>query len=372
MAIKEFKTYILDMETIRPHKLSMHTITSQAIILGRAIDEDGTEGWSEVANIGGIAYGEQTPEAIKINIDTYLAKLVIGREAKDFNRIMWEMASHTKGNNYSKAVVEGALIDLAARQQNIPAYELLGGKIHNSIRLAWTLASGDTERDIAEAKEMLALKRHNIFKLKIGSGDPDENVEHVRKIIEAVGDQAKITVDINQAWDEDTAIRCIKKLEEYGVSMVEQPVPVWNYEAMTRLTKRFDVPIMADESATYLHECYSIIKNLAGNSMALKPCKHGGLLETKKVAAVAEAAGIGLYAGTMIESSLGSAMALSVYSTIHDFEFGTELFGQFLYKDRITVEELEVKDFELIVPDGPGFGLTVDIEKVKKYARNFE
>lgn len=371
MAIKEFKTYILDMETIRPHQLSMHTITSQAIILGRAIDEDGTEGWSEVANIGGIAYGEQTPEAIKVNIDTYLSKLVIGRDAMDFNKIMWEISHHAKGNNYSKAVVEGALIDLAARQRNIPAYELLGGKIHDSIPLAWTLASGNTERDIEEAKEMLRIKRHKIFKLKIGKGDPDENVEHVRRIIEAVGDQAKVTVDINQAWDEDTAVRCIKKLEEYGVNMIEQPVPVWNYDAMARLTERFDVPIMADESATYVNECYSIVKRRAGNSLALKPCKHGGLLETKKVAGLCEGAGIGLYGGTMIESSLGSAMALSVYSTIHAFEFGTELFGQFLYKDRVTVEELEVKDFELVVPDGPGWGLTVDLEKVKKYAREF-
>ncbi|WIV12287.1 muconate/chloromuconate family cycloisomerase [Proteiniborus sp. MB09-C3] len=371
MAIKEFKTYILDMETVRPHQLSMTTITSQAIIVGRAIDEDGTEGWSEVANIGGISYGEQTPEAIKINIDTYLAKFVIGREAKDFNLIMHEIGHAAKGNNYSKAVVEGALIDLAARQKGIPAYELLGGKIHNSIPLAWTLASGNTERDIKEAKELLAIKRHKIFKLKIGTGDPDANVEHVRKIIEAVGDQAKVTVDINQAWDEDTSVRCIKKLQDYGVNMVEQPVPVWNYEAMARLTQKFDVPIMADESSTYIHDCFLIAKHRAGNCIALKPCKHGGLLETKKVAAIAEAAGFGLYGGTMIESSLGSAMALSVYSTISAFEFGTELFGQFLYKDRITVDELQVKDYELIIPDKPGFGLEVDVDKVKFYARDF-
>lgn len=371
MAIKEFKTYILDMETVRPHKLSMTTITSQAIIVGHAIDEDGNEGWSEVANIGGISYGEQTPEAIKVNIDTYLSKFVIGREAKDFNRIMYEIGLAAKGNNYSKAVVEGALVDLAARQKGIPAYELLGGKIQSSIPLAWTLASGNTERDIEEAKHLLSIKRHKIFKLKIGSGDPDANVEHVRKIIEAVGDQAKVTVDINQAWDEYTSLRCIKKLQEYGVNMVEQPVPVWNYEAMGRLTKRFDVSIMADESSTYLHDCFFITKNRSGDSIALKPCKHGGLLETRKVAAIAEAAGLGIYGGTMIESSLGSAMALSVYATLPPFEFGTELFGQFLYKDRITVEELEVKDFELIVPDKPGFGLEIDVDKVKFYAREF-
>ncbi len=371
MAVKEFKTYILDMDTIRPHKLSMHTITKQAVILGRAIDEDGTEGWSEVANIGGIAYGEQTPEAIKVNIDTYLSKHTIGREAKHFNKIMQEIHKAAKGNNYSKAVVEGALIDLAARKQGVPAYELLGGKVIDSIPLAWTLASGDTQRDIAEAEHLLEIKRHKIFKLKIGAGDPDENVEHVRKIIEAVGDRAKVTVDVNQAWDEDTAVRCIKKLEEYGVNMVEQPVAVSNYEAMSRLTERFDVPIMADEASTYVQDCYRIAKTRAGNCFALKPCKHGGLLETKKVAAIAEGAGFGLYGGTMIETSLGSAMALSVYATMPYFEFGTELFGQFLYKDTLTTRNLEVRDYELIIPDGPGWGIDVDIDQVKKFAREF-
>lgn len=372
MAIKEFKTYILDMDTVRPHQLSMTTITKQAVILGRAIDEDGTEGWSEVANIGGIAYGEQTPEAIKVNVDTYLSKHVIGREAKDFNKIMVEINKYAKGNNYSKTVVEGALIDLAARKMGVPAYDLLGGKVIDSIPLAWTLASGNTERDIEEAKHLLEIKRHRIFKLKIGKGDPEANVEHVRKIIEAVGDQAKVTVDINQAWDEDTAIRCIKKLQEYGVNMVEQPVPVSNYEAMSRLTKRFDVPIMADEAATYVQDCYRIAKYRSGNCFALKPCKHGGLLETKKVAAIAEGAGFGLYGGTMIETSLGSAMALAVYATMPYFEFGTELFGQFLYKDSLTKTNLEVKDFELIIPDGPGWGIDVDVEKVKLHARNFD
>ena len=369
MAVKELNTYILDMDTVRPHKLSMHTITKQAVILCQAVDEDGTEGWSEVANIGGISYGEQTPEAIKVNIDVYLSKLVLGKEAIEFNNIMKEIDKAAKGNNNSKALIEGALIDLAARILGVPAYTFFGGKRINSIPLAWTLASGDTEKDIAEAKKYLEEGRHKIFKLKIGAGDPDENVEHVKKIIDAVGDQAKITVDINQAWDEYTALRCIKKLEEYGVNMVEQPLPIANYEGMARLTERFDVSIMADESATYLKDVYRIAKTRSGDSIALKPSKHGGLLETKKVAAIAEGAGLGLYGGTMIETSLGSAMALSVYATMNEFEFGTELFGQFLFKDSITVEQLEVKDYELIIPDGPGFGLTVDTEKVKRLAR---
>ena len=109
--------------------------------------------------------------------------------------------------------------------------------------------------------------------MKIGKGDPYKNVEHVRQIKQAVGDQARITVDVNQAWDEDTANYCIAALEDGGVSMVEQPLPTWNYEGMSRLTARFKVPIMADEAANSIQEVFQIAKHRAGNCIALKPCK---------------------------------------------------------------------------------------------------
>ncbi|WP_404331767.1 muconate cycloisomerase family protein [Mesobacillus maritimus] len=371
MGIRSVDIYILDIPTIRPHQLAMHTITAQSIVVARIINESGLEGWAEMATIGGASYGEGTPEAIKANIDKYITPLLIGKDPAHFSKIMFQVSKAVRGNNFAKAVVEAAMIDLLAKSKNIPAYELLGGKIHDSLPLAWTLASGDTAKDIEEAKEFLHQKRHNIFKLKIGKGDPYKNVDHVLKIIAAVGDQARVTVDVNQAWDEKTANYCIEALEEGGVSMVEQPLPTWNYEGMARLTERFKVPIMADESATGLHEIFQIAKHRYGNCIALKPCKHGGLMETKKVAAIAEGAGFGLYGGSMIESSLGTAVCASVYATISEFEFGIEIFGPMLYQDRITVNDLQFENFEIVIPEGPGFGMEIDLDKVKHYAREF-
>ncbi|MBO1912435.1 muconate cycloisomerase, partial [Microvirga sp. 3-52] len=160
--------------------------------------------------------------AIKVNIDTYITPLVIGKNPIHFDKIMFEVSQLVRGNHFAKTVVEAAIIDLAARSKGVPAYELFGGQIHTSLPIAWTLASGNTEKDIEEAKALLHQKRHNIFKLKIGAGDPLKNVEHVRQIKKAVGDQARITVDVNQAWDEDTANYCIEALEDGGVSMIEQ------------------------------------------------------------------------------------------------------------------------------------------------------
>ncbi|MBT2673925.1 muconate cycloisomerase family protein [Streptomyces sp. ISL-14] len=371
MTIRSVDIYILDIPTVRPHQLAMHTITAQSIVVARITNEAGLEGWAEVATIGGASYGEGTVEAIKANIDQYITPHLIGKDLANFSKIMFEVSKVVRGNNFAKAVVEEALIDLAAKSRNVPAYELLGGKIHDSLPLAWTLASGDTGKDIEEAKEFLRQKRHKIFKLKIGKGDPYKNVDHVLKIIAAVGDQARVTVDVNQAWDETTANYCIEKLQAGGVSMVEQPLPTWNYEGMARLTERFVVPIMADEAANSVHDVFQITKHRYGNCIALKPCKHGGLLETKKVAAIAEGAGFGLYGGTMIESSLGTAACAAVYATISEFKFGTEIFGPLLFKDSITTDELQIENFEIIIPDGPGFGMEIDLDKVKHYAREY-
>ncbi|ETP67156.1 muconate cycloisomerase family protein [Planococcus glaciei] len=371
MKIRSFEVYILDLPTIRPHQLAMHTITVQTIVVGCVTDDEGREGWSEVATIGGASYGESTPEAIKANIDTYITPLIIGQDPNHFDRIMNDVAKLVRGNYFAKTVVENAIIDLAAKAKNIPAFELFGGQIHKSLPIAWTLASGNTEKDIEEAQEMLEKKRHNIFKLKIGKGDPFKNVEHVRSIKEALGDAARLTVDVNQAWDEDTSNYCIAALEAAGVSMVEQPLAAWDFEGMSRLTAKFNVPIMADEAATSIQDVFRIAKYRAGNSIALKPCKHGGMTQTKKVVGIAEASGLGLYGGTMIESSLGTAACAQLYSTISDMKFGTEIFGPLLFKDNVTVNDIKFENFEVIVPDGPGFGMEIDKEKVKHYAREF-
>lgn len=369
MNIHSIFIHIVELPTIRPHKLSMHTITKQTIVVAQINDTEGLTGWSEVATIGGASYGEATPEAIKVNCETYITPHLIGKNPQQFNLLMYEISKTVSGNYFARALIEGALIDLAAKQRNIPAYDLLGGKIHDSLPVAWTLASGDTGKDIEEAKELLQQKKHRIFKLKIGVGDAMENVEHVLKIKKEVGDGARLTVDVNQAWDETTANYAIARLQDGGVSMIEQPLPKWNFEGMSRLTERFSVPIMSDEGASSIHEIFQIAKHRSGNSIALKICKAGGLQATKTAAGIAEAAGIGLYGGTMIESSLGTAVGLHVYSTIPHLEFGTELFGPLLFKDTITANNIEYNNFDVVIPDGPGFGMIIDEEKLNHYKR---
>ncbi|PWF32996.1 muconate cycloisomerase, partial [Yersinia pestis] len=102
----------------------------------------------------------------------------------------------------------------------LPLSEVLGGRLRDSIPVLWVLASGNTEKDIAEAEKMVAAKRHNIFKLKIGSRPVEEDVEHVLAIKKALGKDVSIRVDVNRAWSELEAIKGIQLLQDGGVDLI--------------------------------------------------------------------------------------------------------------------------------------------------------
>jgi muconate cycloisomerase len=102
------------------------------------------------------------------------------------------------------------LLDAQGKRLGLPVSELLGGRVRDSLEVAWTLASGDTARDIAEAEHMLEMRRHRIFKLKIGANPVEQDLRHVVAIKRELGDRASVRVDVNQYWDESQAIRACR------------------------------------------------------------------------------------------------------------------------------------------------------------------
>jgi muconate cycloisomerase (EC 5.5.1.1) len=129
-----------------------------------------------------------------------------------------------------------------------------------------------------------------------------------RKLRAACKARPQLTVDVNQAWDGNTARRYLPQLVEAGVTLIEQPVAQWNVEALKHLTATLDgALIMADETVCTPQDAMMLAREKASHVFSLKVAKHGGLVRTRKVAAIAEAADIGWYGGTMLETSLGSA-----------------------------------------------------------------
>jgi muconate cycloisomerase len=368
MHIQSVETIIVDLPTVRPHKLSMATINSQGLVIVRVRDGAGNEGLGEASVIP--HYGSETVEAIKIVIDGYLAPAVMGALPADLEALHARMDGTLKDNQYAKAALEMACVDLAARQLGVPASTLFGGAVRDKLRVLLVLGFGETEHDIALAEEKLAARVHDVFLVKVGKGRLEDDVARAVAIKRALGERARVHVDANQGWDETAACWAIPRLEDAGIAVIEQPLPRSNVDGMRRLCERFAIPIMADEAIDTMESALDFARRGAADAFSIKVTKQGGMLPTRKVATIAEAAGIGLFGGTMLESGIGTAAYAQLFSTVRKLDWGCQLFGPLLFADSITIEQPHYADFHLDVPQGPGYGMRIDAEKLAYYRRD--
>jgi muconate cycloisomerase len=337
LTIEDVKSTIVDVPTVRKHKLSSLSVTAQSYVIVELRLANGVTGIGEAATLGGPRWSEESVESIKATIDTYLTPALIGSAGNRFVAARARMDEAAKRNNGAKSAIESALFDAVGKTLNVPAVQLLGGAVRDSIPVLWTLASGDPEQEIEEAENKIAARLHNTFKVKIGAQAPEADMARMRRLSSALEGRATLIVDANQAWDETTALRCLPVLAEIGVTLVEQPLPAWDLLGMGRLRAQSSVPLMADECVFSTHEMLDVVRAGAADVVSLKLVKHGGLLATRDVAAVAVAAGISLYGGCLLESSVGAAAHLQVFAGLRDLAWGCEHFGpQILTGDLVT------------------------------------
>lgn len=368
--IEQVETFLVDLPTIRPHQLAMTTMQGQTLMIVRIRTSDGIVGIGEGTTIGGLAYGAESPEGMKLAIDTYITPILLAADPTRIAATMAAIGRSVQGNNFAKCAIETALLDALGKRLGLPVSELLGGRRYDRLPVAWTLASGDTARDIDEAEEMLRRRRHNIFKLKIGKGDPRANVAHVAAIKKALGARASVRVDINQAWSEAMASAMLPALADAGVDLIEQPIQRRHIKGLARLARETSVAIMADEALQGPDTALQLAASAAADVFAIKIAQSGGLFSGAKVAAIAEAAGIGLYGGTMLEGAVGTVASAQLFSTFGVIEWGTELFGPLLLTEEILETPLEYGEFSLRVPTGPGLGITLDEGRLGRFRRD--
>ena len=360
---------IIDIPTRRPHKLSSLSTSQQNYVLVRVRTSDGVEGVGEAATLGGPRWSEESVEAIKANIDAYLAPAIMGERADRFELLGARMDQAAKRNNAAKSAVESALFDVVGKTLGVSAATLLGGAVRDRMRVLWTLASGDPEQEVTEAEGKLEQRRHNIFKVKLGAQTPRADMKRMERIASALEGRAELIVDANQAWSETVARRCLDQMDEMGVILAEQPLPAWDLAGMARLRAACKVPLMADESIFSPDDAFAVGRAGAADVVSLKLVKHGGLIGTRKVAAVCEAAGIGLYGGCLLESSVGAAAHLQVFATLRRLDWHCEHFGPQILCDDLLIDPVAYEEFDVLVPQGFGLGIELDEDKVRHYTR---
>jgi L-alanine-DL-glutamate epimerase-like enolase superfamily enzyme len=238
-----------------------------------------------------------------------------------------------------------------------------------------TLVAGVPEAVAAQA-ERWAADGFTTFKLKLGAESVDDrnysdeprsrDVDQVRAVREAVGAEARIRVDANEAWDLETAKRTLAELEPLGIELAEQPVA--GLEPMAKLAAATSIPLAADESVATLEE--------AERAAALGACAYTGIKLSKvggPEAALAIADVLPAYVTSALDGPVGIAaaaqVALSLAETTHPerLHLAHGLATQRLFAETIASVECELRDGMLHPPPGPGLGVEIDEEALQAH-----
>jgi L-alanine-DL-glutamate epimerase-like enolase superfamily enzyme len=323
------------------------------------------------ADNGSHGLGLASPGALYITGDTAAHHLhlindrfgpaIVGADPFDIESIMRKLDRVAMNAEAAKSGVDIALYDLMGKSLGLPVCKLLGGIV--TPRIAVTRLMGMySPKEMAEKVRGLVAEGCSALKLKVGTTLKDD-VERVHRVREAVGPEVTLTVDFNQACSVKEAIHRIGKMEPYDIALVEQPVKAANVAGMAMVRKSVAPRIMADESVNTIDDAMRVIDAEAADVISLKLPKMGGLLKTRKVAALCEAAGMEYLVGTTPGSRLVDAANLHLAVSLRDLTLPCEI-GEFERMADDPCAGLEMAGGFLSPPERPGLGIDVDLQRI--------
>jgi L-alanine-DL-glutamate epimerase-like enolase superfamily enzyme len=353
-----------DMTRLTPHRPE----ASLEYVIVEIDTDSGITGVGEACTDIGF-FGEPVEE-VQSAIDLYLGPTLLGKDPFDREQLLHEI--DFAGNSCAKSGIDLALHDLLGKALGVPVCNLIGGSQRRQVFAVMEVSGGAADGMAQQCVEWVAQGVRG-FKAKVGA-IPEEDADRLAAIRDAVGPEIVLRADANQGYTPKEAIRLCRMCEQRGVGLelLEQPVPKWDLAGMAQVRAAVDVLIEADESAYTPHDVVQIVRAGAADVINIKIGKAGGLYQSKKIAAVAEAAGLECVIGTAwglgIKVAAKLHLAAATRSLRHGVEF-TELMLHDLLLAGPQATDLAppLNDGYLPVPLGPGLGVTLDQAKVRHH-----
>jgi L-alanine-DL-glutamate epimerase-like enolase superfamily enzyme len=285
---------LLQLRTRHPFIIARGGQSDYRTVWVRLTDAEGREGWGEAAPTR--FYGETTESAVAA-LNFYGTALPEDPlDLEDAER-RWE--TMLRGNASARAALSSALHDLAGKRLGVPVYRLWGLDRCKAPRSSFTIGLDSPDRIRAKVHEAA---QYPVLKVKLGT----ENDLEVLQAIRGATDK-EIRVDANCGWTVKGTIRMLPVLQEFGVTVLEQPLPPDDLDGLAAVTAQSDIPVIADESCVTSTDIPPLVGRVDGINIKLAKC--GSLREALRMIAIARAHGLMVMVGCMIESSLGITAA---------------------------------------------------------------
>jgi L-alanine-DL-glutamate epimerase-like enolase superfamily enzyme len=285
-----------------------------------------------------------------------VAQTAVGEDPNDiaklYTKLLWAGASVGRSGVATQALaaIDIALYDLKAKRAGLPLAKLLGAH-RDSVR-TYNTSGGFLNASIEEVKERASrsiAEGIGGIKIKVGLPDGAQDLARVAAVREHIGPDVPLMVDANQQWDRGTALRMGRRLEQYDLVWIEEPLDAYDAEGHAALAAALDTPIATGEMLASVAEHERLIATRACDIIQPDAPRVGGITQFLRLLTLADQAGLDLAPHFAMEIHLHLAATYPREPWVEHFDWLDPLFD----------ERLETKDGRMLVPDRPGLGVTL-------------
>ena len=346
--------------------LGQHTVSNYVIV--RVATDAGIDGVGEATVMP--RWSGETVWGTTALIENVFAPLLIGCDPFDVEAIDSLMDKAAANNWFAKSAIEMACWDIQGKDAGKPVYELLGGAVRPlAIRCRFSMGAYPPQRARSRAHELVQ-EGFTTIKVKVGTV-PDEDIERVHIVREAIGPDHDLVIDANTGWDAETAIAAVRQMDDCNVGLFEQPTTNGDYAALARVRKAIKPKVMADDIVFDLVHAQECIRNEACDVISLYPGKNGGIRKAKQIVDYAAEHNVACSIGSNLELDIASAAMCHLVVSCPNMQVETypgDILGPEYHEFSIAKNPLSIDGPVISITDQPGLGVDVDWAAVEANA----
>ncbi|MFJ5769084.1 o-succinylbenzoate synthase [Psychrobacillus sp. NPDC093180] len=360
MQIKEINIRKMKMKMKSPFSTSFGTFQDKEFLLLEVTDELGNTGWGESTAFHSPWYNEETLETNLHMIRDFLIPLVLDKEFAHPDEVN-ELFAPLRKNNMAKATVEGAIWDLYAKRNQMTLAQALGGTTEK-IEVGISIGIQKSTEDLIELVRGYVAEGYKRMKVKIKPGFDVDVIKALREAFPNV----PLMADANSAYTLDD-IDVLKRLDEYNLTMIEQPLASDDIIDHAKLQKELKTPICLDESIHSLEDARKAVELGSTKIINIKIGRVGGLTESKKIHDYCMEHNIPVWCGGMLESGIGRAHNVAL-TTLPNFILPGDTAGSSRYwEEDVITPEVIAEDGYITIPTSYGIGYEPNFAAMDRY-----
>ncbi len=365
MKIESVELHLIELPLVHPFRTSFGVERERPCILVE-VHGAGVTGWGECVAGYAPLYSAETAETAWHILSSFLVPALLGQEITEPADIA-PFYKHVRGHPMAKASLENAVWDLLAKAQGVPLSALLGG-VRDRVEVGVSIGIQPTLEGLLDRVDSFVAAGYGRIKMKIEPGWLLEPISRVRERHPHI----RLMADANSAFTLDDA-PLLKQLDPFNLLMIEQPLGYDDIANHARLQAQLETPICLDESIHSVADAQAMIDLQAGRIINMKVGRVGGFTNALIIHNMAQAAGIPLWCGGMLETGIGRAANVHLAS-LPNFQLPGDISATERYYYEDIAEPpfvLNTADSTMTVPTGPGVGVEVRRDRVEKARQRY-